>query len=135
MFPQKLRYTLQLAGHELIPVPLDATAGDRPVGALLPTSERLDESIFPVYRPNDIHIRLRDNAMALPTQPGKVYIKGQDVCFFKQILPGDVGMTVKELSTYAKIHSAKLGEDVHVSRLLGQGRGNISNSWFAVIVH
>jgi len=28
-------------------------------------------------------------------------------------------MTVKELSIYAKIHSAELGEDVRVSRLLG----------------
>ncbi|KAF2176782.1 hypothetical protein K469DRAFT_742801 [Zopfia rhizophila CBS 207.26] len=102
-------YTLQLAGDELIPVPLDITAGGRP----------LDKSMFPVYRPNDIHIRPSNNAITLPTQPGKVYIKGRHVCFFKQILPGDVAMTAKELSTYANIHSAELREDVRVSRLLG----------------
>jgi hypothetical protein len=32
--------------------------------------------VFPLYRPDDIHIRLNNNAIALPTQPGKVYIKG-----------------------------------------------------------
>lgn len=119
LFPERLRYTLQLAGDELIPVPLDVAADGRPVGALLPASAKLDDSVFPLYRPDDIHIRLDDNAIALPTQPGKVYINGQDACFFKQILPGDISMTVTEISTYAKIHSAKLGEDVHVSRCLG----------------
>ncbi|KAF2240241.1 hypothetical protein BU26DRAFT_498213 [Trematosphaeria pertusa] len=119
LFPKQVRYTLQLAGDELVPVPLDATADRAPVGVLLPPAKKLDGSIFPVYRPSDIHIRLSDDAVALPTRPGKVCIKGQDVCFFKKLQPSDISMTHRELSTYAKIHAAELKEDVRTSRLLG----------------
>ncbi|KAF1963921.1 hypothetical protein BU23DRAFT_585827 [Bimuria novae-zelandiae CBS 107.79] len=119
LFPKQVRYTLQLAGDELVPVPLDATVDRAPVGVLLPPAKKLDSSIFPVYRPSDIHIRLSDDAVALPTRPGKVYIKGQDVCFFKKLQPSDISMTHRELSTYAKIHAAELKEDVRTSRLLG----------------
>ena len=119
LFPKQLRYTLQLAGEELVPTPLDSTASGRPVGALLPPSKKPNKSLFPVYRPNDIHVTLSDDAVALPPQPGKVYIEGRNECFLKIINPGDVGMTVRELSTYTKIHSAGLGDDVYVSKLLG----------------
>ncbi|KAF2467282.1 uncharacterized protein BDR25DRAFT_376225 [Lindgomyces ingoldianus] len=119
LFPEQFVYTLQVAGDELVPVPRDVNPDSRLVGVLLPASKTLDKSTLPVYRPNDIHVRLNDNVVALPTNPCKVYIKGKDVCFFKQILAGDVGMTVTELATYTKINAAKLGEDVRVSRLLG----------------
>jgi hypothetical protein len=66
-FPRQVRYTLRLAGDELVPVPLDATVDCAPVGVLLPAAKKLDGSIFPVYRPSDIHIRLSDDAVALPT--------------------------------------------------------------------
>ncbi|KAF2754344.1 hypothetical protein EJ05DRAFT_479861 [Pseudovirgaria hyperparasitica] len=120
LFPKQVSYTLQLAGDELVPVqvPNDAAVEYARVGVLLPPARRLDSSTFPVYRPRDIHIRLSDNAMALP-QAGRVYLQGQDVCFFKKLLPGDISMTSRELSTYAKIHAAELKEDVHTSRLLG----------------
>lgn len=108
-----------MAGDELVPVPRDVNPDSRLVGVLLPASKTLDKSTLLVYRPNDIHVRLNDDAVALPTNPRKVYIKGKHVCFFKQILAGDVGMTVTELATYTKINAAKLGEDVRVSRLLG----------------
>lgn len=119
LFPKQFSYTLHLAGNELVPAPLENPAGGRPVGALLPASKKLNTSIVPVYRPNDIHVHLSNTAIALPPCPGKVYIMGRDICFFKQILPGDITMTIRQLSTYAKIHSAELGEDVRVSRLLG----------------
>jgi hypothetical protein len=120
LFPQLFVYTLQVAGDDLIPVPRDVNPEDsRLVGVLLPASKPLDKSTIPVFRPNDIHVRFNDNAVALEPNPRKVYIKGKDVCFFKQILAGDVGMTVTELATYTKISAANFGEDVRVSRLLG----------------
>lgn len=119
LFPNQVRYTLQLAEDELVPVPLDATADRAPVGVLLSPTQKLDASTFPVYRPGDIHIRLSDDAVALPAQPGKVYIKGQDVCFFKKLQLSNISMTYRELCTYAKIHGAKLEDDVRISRLLG----------------
>ena len=119
LFPKNVRYTLQLAGDGLVPVPKEAAVDCAPLGVLLPPSQKLVGSMFPVYRPSDIHIRLNDDAVALPTRPGKVYIKGQDVCFFKPLHLSDVSMAIRELSTYAKIHTAGLKEDVHTSRLLG----------------
>ncbi len=119
MFPKQVRYTLWLARDELVPVPIDVTDDRFPPGVLLPPAKKLDGSIFPVYRPTNIHIRPSDDAMALPTRPSKVFIKGEDVCFFKQLVSSDISMTSRELSTYAKIHAAKLKEDVHISRLLG----------------
>ncbi len=119
LFPKQVRYTLRLARDELVPVPIDVTDDRFPPGVLLPPAKKLDGSIFPVYRPTDIHIRPSDDAMALPTRPSKVFIKGEDVCFFKQLVSSDISMTSRELSTYAKIHAAKLKEDVHISRLLG----------------
>ncbi|KAF2264142.1 hypothetical protein CC78DRAFT_580648 [Lojkania enalia] len=38
--------------------------------------------------------------------------------FYKQVLVGDVGMTITKLATYANIYAAELGEDVGVPRLL-----------------
>ncbi|KAF2106478.1 hypothetical protein BDV96DRAFT_591006 [Lophiotrema nucula] len=119
LFPEQFVYTLEVAGDELVPVPRDVNPDSRLVGVLLPASKTLDKSTLPVYRLNDIHVRLNDDAVALPTNPRKVYIKGEGVCFFKQILVGDVSMTVTELATYAKIYAADLGEDVRISRLLG----------------
>lgn len=117
--PEQFVYTLQVAGDELVPVPRDGNPDSRLVVVLLSASKSLDKSTLPVYGPIDIHVRLNDDAIALLATPGKVYIKGKDVCFFKQILAGDVGMTVTELATYTKINAAKLSEDVHVARLLG----------------
>ncbi|OCK86070.1 hypothetical protein K432DRAFT_377033 [Lepidopterella palustris CBS 459.81] len=98
LYPERQMYTLQVAGDEFVSVPLDPTKGARRTGVELPASAKLDDFAFPVYRPDEIHLRLADNAVALPPQPRKVYIKGkgQDVCFFKQLLAGDVSMTVTE---------------------------------------
>jgi hypothetical protein len=119
LFPEQFVYTLQVAGDELVPVPRDINPDNRLVGVLLPASKPLDKSTIPVYRPAAIYVRLNDDTVALPPNPRKVYIKQKDVCFFKQILPGDVGMTLTELSTYTKINAAEFGTDVRVSRLLG----------------
>jgi hypothetical protein len=115
LFPEQFVYTLHVAGDELIAISRDIRPDGRVVGMLLPTSEALDRSTVLVYRPNDIHMRLDEDAVALPTNIGKVYIEGKYVCFFKE----DVLMTVTELATFTKITAAKLGEDVRVSRLLG----------------
>lgn len=119
LISRKLWYTLQLAGDEMVPVWRDIATHVRPVGALLPASAKLDYSIFALYRPSDIYIPLGRTAVALPPLPRKVYIKGQLASFFKLVLPGDSGSTLKELSAYAKIHAAQLGANVRTSRLLG----------------
>lgn len=116
LFPERFEYTLQVAGNELVLVPRDASPGGRPVGVLLPPPKPLDKSALPVYLLKDIHVPLNDDAVALLLNPRKTFMKGKDVCFFKQILAGDVSMTVTELTTYTKINAAKLGEDVCVSR-------------------
>jgi serine/threonine protein kinase len=108
-----------VADDELVPVQRDVDPDTRPVGVLLPVSKTLDKSTLPIYRPIAIHVRLDDDALALPPSPRKVYIEGKDLCFFKQIPAGDVGTTVIELATYIKIYAADFGEDVRVSRLLG----------------
>jgi hypothetical protein len=47
--------------------------------------------------------------LALPTNLRRLFIKGRYACVVnKQTLPGDVGMTVTELATYAEIHAAEL---------------------------
>ncbi|KAF2791530.1 hypothetical protein K505DRAFT_363729 [Melanomma pulvis-pyrius CBS 109.77] len=116
---RQVRYTLKLVGDDLVPAPLDATVDRVPVGVLLPPAKRLDNFTFPVYCLSDIYIWLSDNTVALLTRPIKLYIKGKEVCFFKEFHLSDVSMTARELSTYAKIHSAQLKEDVLTSRLLG----------------
>jgi hypothetical protein len=64
-------------------------------------------------------VRLNDNSAALPSSPRNVYIKERDACLFKQMLAGDVGMPVMELSTYTKMYATKLAGDVRVSCLHG----------------
>ncbi|KAF2786131.1 hypothetical protein K505DRAFT_412129 [Melanomma pulvis-pyrius CBS 109.77] len=106
LFPEQFVYTLQVAGDELVPVPRDFNHDRRLVGVLLPASKTLNKSTLPVYRPDDIHVQLNDDAVALPQSP-------------REMPPGDIGMTLTELATYAKIHATEFGEDVRVSRLLG----------------
>jgi hypothetical protein len=119
LFPEQFVYTLQVAGDELVPVPRDVNPDNRLVGVLLPASKPLDKSTIPVYRAADIYVMLDDDAVALLPNPRKVYIEQKESCFFKQILPGDVGMTLTELATYTKINAAEFGDDVRISRLLG----------------
>ncbi|ORY06228.1 hypothetical protein BCR34DRAFT_590662 [Clohesyomyces aquaticus] len=120
LFPEQFVYTLQVTGDELVvPVPRTIGPDSRLVGVLLPVHKPLDKSTLPVYRPHNIHVRLNDDAVALPPSPRKVYINGENICFFKGILAGDVGMTFTELATYAKIRTAKFREYVRISRLLG----------------
>jgi hypothetical protein len=119
LFPEKLCYTLQLAGDEVVTVRRDVAAHVRPVGTLLPVSAKLDYSMFIVYSPRDVHVPLDRAAVALPPLPRKVYIEGRVASFFKLVLPGDSSSTLKELSAYAKIHAAQVGANVRVSRLLG----------------
>lgn len=96
LFSRQFTYTLELVGDVLKPVELEKTAHSRPVGVILPASEKIDNSTFPVYHPVDVNISLKDDAVALPTTSGKVSVKGNDACFFKQILPGDVNMAYAE---------------------------------------
>lgn len=119
LFSRQFTYTLELVGDVLKPVELENASRSRPVGVIIPASGKLDNSIFPVYHPVDVKIWLKDDAVALPTTSRKVSVKRNDAWFFKQILPGDVNMTVRELYTYARIHSANFGPDVRISRLLG----------------
>src|SRR5690606_20161045 len=110
LFPERLQYTLQLAGDGLVPVQCDVAQHTRPVGALLPASADVNCSMFAVYSPRDIQVPLGRTAVALPPRPRKVRIDGQPA-FFKLVLPGDSGSTLKELSAYAKIHAAQIGAD------------------------
>lgn len=119
LFPEKLWYSLQLAGDEMVPVRCDVATHVRPVGALLLASVELDYSMFAVYSPRDIHVSLSRTAVSLPPIPRKVCIKGHITSFFKIILPGDSGSTLKELAAYAKINGAQFGANVRVSGLLG----------------
>ncbi|KAF2492859.1 hypothetical protein BU16DRAFT_583923, partial [Lophium mytilinum] len=100
MYPERLRYTLQVVSDTLVPVPLDPSKGGRCSGVELPPSAKLSDFAFPIYRPDEIHIRLADsdNPANLPPLPRKVYINGQEACFFKRLIWGDVSMTVRELS-------------------------------------
>ncbi|KAF2020987.1 hypothetical protein BU24DRAFT_416667 [Aaosphaeria arxii CBS 175.79] len=141
LFPPESAYTLRVEGDEVVPAPYDA-GGSRPVGVLLPASSPplRDMSTVRVYRPEDVRVRLGEDAVAVPTYPRKVYVKpgcedesegeGEEVlCFFKQMLAGDVSTTVTELATYAKMRAAGLGDDVRVSRLVGvvedEGTGRV----------
>lgn len=121
LYPEQFVYTLEVAGDQLIPVPIphDDDMHVRPVGARLPASTPLDKSKFTVYRPCDIHVPLDEHAVALPPDPDKVHIRGQEISFFKFNWAGDISMLVTELDTYAKIEAAGFGEDVRISRLLG----------------
>ncbi|KAF1828355.1 hypothetical protein BDW02DRAFT_593294 [Decorospora gaudefroyi] len=100
LFAEEFVYTLQVAGDELVPVPYDFNFGWRPAAMPL-LSRTLHKSALPVYRPNDIHVRLKDDEVALPLNSRKRR------------------PTVTELDTYAKIYAANLGEDVRVCHLLG----------------
>lgn len=122
LFPERFVYTLQVNEDEkLVPVKRDTDPANILVGALLPASKpgALDSFGHKIYRPSEVRVRLADDAAALPTYFDKVYVDEDDCAFFKAILPGDVGMTVTELDTYAKIAAAGFGDDVRVSRLRG----------------
>jgi hypothetical protein len=120
LFREKVRYTLHVAKDQMIPILLDERHEDRPVGALFSPSERAKYySMFPIYRPDEIFVPICDNSSALPTQPGKVSIRGEQLCFFKQVLAGDIASTIREFSAYANIQSAGFGPEVLTSRLYG----------------
>ncbi|KAJ5256818.1 hypothetical protein N7478_012922 [Penicillium angulare] len=98
------------------------TEGDgssRFMGALLPESEQVNHSVFPIYRPDEIEISLSDGSSALPASPRKVYIQGQKVAFFKPVGAGDVNSTCRELKAYARLKSTTFSEAIYTCRLLG----------------
>jgi serine/threonine protein kinase len=104
----------------MVPVLLDDQREGRPVGALFSPSERKEHySMFRIYRPKEIIVPLHDNSTALPSQPDKVSIRGEQVCFFKRVMGGDIPSTIREFSAYAKIQSAGFGPEVFTSRLYG----------------
>jgi hypothetical protein len=119
LYPETLCYTLQAVDDQLFPCPLTTTSKSRAVGAFLPPSSRTDYAMFPVYRADELQVPISKDSTALPNLLRKVLLKGQQVCFFKQILPGDISSTVRELAAYAKIQAAKFGPEVRTSQLLG----------------
>ncbi|PGH35247.1 hypothetical protein GX50_01943 [[Emmonsia] crescens] len=72
------------------------------IGAHLPSSTRVDYSMFPVYNPHEIQVLIDANSTSLPAVPS-----------------GDAGITMKELLAYSKIHTAKFDATVRTSRLDG----------------
>jgi serine/threonine protein kinase len=94
-------------------------AKPRFLGALLPASKQLDYSMFPIYKPNEIQIPISNTDTILPATPHKVYIKGQQLSFFKSIGAGDINSTYRELKAYAGIHSAIFAKPIYTSKLLG----------------
>jgi serine/threonine protein kinase len=89
------------------------------MGALLPASRQVDYSMFPIYRPDEIQVLVSDGDAALPGVPGKVYIKGLQLSFFKSVHAGDINSTCRELKAYAGIQSATFVEPVYTSKLHG----------------
>ncbi|KAF2669540.1 hypothetical protein BT63DRAFT_263871 [Microthyrium microscopicum] len=120
LYPEKVLYTLQADGDILSPVQLPSTSSFRNVGVRLPEAQSNLNSLFPVFSPKEIHVPLAPGTNTLPTQLNKVYVGGERPFYhFKRLLSGDVSMTVTEISTYAKILAAALGEEVRISRLFG----------------
>ena len=76
--------------------------------------------MFPVYHPSEIQFLIDMNSNFLPAVPHKVFIYEQpQPSFFKIVYGGDVGITLKELLTYSKIHTAKFNTTICTSWLDG----------------
>jgi Lipopolysaccharide kinase (Kdo/WaaP) family len=119
LFPEVFHYSLYADQSQLLPVFLDKSGSGRFMGALLPESEEVDYSTFPIYRPDEIEIPISDKSIALPAVPRKVFIKGQQVAFMKSVGAGDVNSTCRELKAYARIQAASFSEPINTCRLLG----------------
>ncbi|KAI7978253.1 hypothetical protein EIK77_001196 [Talaromyces pinophilus] len=117
LFPNVLHYSLCADETRLLPVFLDRVGRERLLGTLLPESQELDYYSFPTYRPDEIQVPVPDGSSALPAVPRKVYIKGQQLAFFKSVNTGDVNSTFRELRAYAKIKT--FSQPVNTCKLYG----------------
>lgn len=117
LIPEVLHYSLCADETKLLPVFLDGVGSERLMGALLPESQELNYSSFPTYRPDEIQVPVPYGSNALPAVPRKVYIKGQQLAFFKSINAGDVNSTFRELRAYTRIKS--LSQPINTCELYG----------------
>lgn len=131
LFAEEFHYTVQAVADSLVPVYLGNTKGKKNnlIGARLPSSIYFDYSMFPIYHPSEIQVPIDANSNFLPAVPHKVFIRERpQPSFFKIVYGGDVGITLKELLTYSKIHTAKFDTTIRTSRLDGlvqDGNGNV----------
>ncbi|PYI29802.1 hypothetical protein BP00DRAFT_427061 [Aspergillus indologenus CBS 114.80] len=121
LFSETLRYTVIAKDDKLTPVCLaqPERARNADVAADLTIDEgalTADCSIFPIYSPQEIEIPAYTSSM--PAVPRKVFVKGQP-SFLKVVWAGDAKTTIRELSEYAKIHSAGFEARVYTSTLNG----------------
>ena len=120
LFAEELHYTVQVIDDNLVPVFLGSTKNIKNdiIGARLPSS--VDCSMFPVYHPREVQVPINTNSAALPGIPRRVHIHGQSQpSFFKIVYGGDVGITTREIRTYAKIRMAKFDPPIFTSQLEG----------------
>ncbi|EGC41696.1 conserved hypothetical protein [Histoplasma capsulatum var. duboisii H88] len=120
LFAEEFHYTVQAVEESLVPVYLgNSNAKEHHlIGARLPSSIYMGYSMFPIYHPSTIQIPI--DSRSLPAVPHKVFIHGRpNPSFFKIVYRGDVGITLKELLTYSKIHTAKFDATVRTSRFEG----------------
>lgn len=119
LFPEVLHYSLCVVETKLLPVFLDSVGRERFMGALLSESQELGYSVFPTYRPDEINVPVSDVSSSLPAIPRKVYIKGQQLAFFKSVGAGDVNSTFRELKAYARIKPDILSQSINTCKLYG----------------
>ncbi|EEP78258.1 predicted protein [Uncinocarpus reesii 1704] len=120
LFAEEFHYTVQVVEESLVPVYVGSSQAKEHhlIGAHLPSSIRMDYSMFPFYHPSAIQIPI--DSTSLPAIPHKVFIHGRpNPSFFKIVYRGDVGITLKELVAYSKIHTAAFDAMVRTSRLEG----------------
>ncbi|KAK2865357.1 hypothetical protein FQN49_003654 [Arthroderma sp. PD_2] len=122
IFAEQLHYTIRVTEGEIVPVFVKRTngRGHKYIGARLPSSSLVGYPMPAIYRPDDIHIPMDDDATSIPTPPRKVFIHGRSKpSFLKMVYHGDVKTTHRELLTYIKIHAAQFDATVWTSRLHG----------------
>ncbi|OJD24950.1 hypothetical protein ACJ73_03686 [Blastomyces percursus] len=103
LFAEEFHYTVRAVEDSLVPVCLGNTKGKE----------------SPYWSP-EIQLPINANSTSLPAVPHKVFIHGlPKPSFFKLVYSGDVGITLRELLAYSKIHMAKFDATVHTSRLDG----------------
>lgn len=117
LFLEVVHYSLCAYETKLLPVLLDRVGRERLTGALLPESQDLDYSVFPTYRPDGIQVPVPNGSNTLPAVPRKVFIKGQQLAFFKSVNAGDVNSTFRELRAYARIRT--LSQPIKACELYG----------------
>lgn len=122
LFAEEFHYTVRVVEDSLVPIYLGNSKcmQNHLIGAHLPSSTRVDYSIFPVYDPSEIQVPIDATSPSLPAVPRKVFVHGRPKPnFFKTIYAGDAGITIRELLAYSKIHMAKFDATIRTSRLDG----------------